>query len=185
MMNKMNKIKKPVIQQESGIQCVICQEGYNLAPQKLLGVYTYLSPLKLPPFPFPQKFYSTPSTPSLTPSKSPATPSLGISSVSHLNFIHLACHLTSLSTEKLQKPPRSEWENALIRNQHTKCNCWVPFREKLVTEREYAEGVAKMAGSVETVIREKGDMGFIGIHDLRQLIAMMCNGEDLSKNSLG
>ena len=42
-----------------------------------------------------------------------------------------------------------------------------------------------MAGSVETVIREKGDMGYIGIHDLRQLIAMMCNGEDLSKNSLG
>jgi hypothetical protein len=42
-----------------------------------------------------------------------------------------------------------------------------------------------MAGCLEQVLREKGEIAWIGLNDLKQLLAMMSNREDLSKNSLG
>lgn len=60
----------------------------------------------------------------------------GISSVSHFNCIHLKCHQAAARAELSLKKPKKEWEGAIIRNSHTKCNNWLPIKGKIGGEME-------------------------------------------------
>lgn len=46
----------------------------------------------------------------------------GVTTVTHFNLIHYKCHTEALKADKKLKPPKSEWEGATIRNQHTLTN---------------------------------------------------------------
>ena len=79
----------------------------------------------------------------------------GISSVSHFNCIHLKCHQAAARAELNLKKPKKEWEGAIIRNSHTKCNNWLPIKGKIGGEMEagvnkYFEACSK--GEVQIIL---------------------------------
>ncbi len=91
------------VEEETGLVCCICGDGYTYKPESCMGIYTFTKPIYLE-----EEF-------------------VGYSTVSHFNVIHFECHNTAMYADSRLKPPKTEWEGAEIRNQYTKCNSLLPL----------------------------------------------------------
>lgn len=66
------------LKEETGLVCCICREGYRYQPAKVLGIYTYTKRA------------------TLDESEPKQRKSLGYSTVTHFNVIHVDCHLAAI-----------------------------------------------------------------------------------------
>ena len=108
--------------EESGLACSICREGYKFQPAKVrkvceivrhisshfvflkvLAIYTYTTAC-------PVEEHEHPS------SGSSGRRTLGYSTVSHFNLVHVDCHTAAVR----QMRGRDEWESALLQNANTR-----------------------------------------------------------------
>ena len=119
-----------VLEEELGLACVICKEGYTLRPDDLLGFYIYVSAANV--------------LASIDTPDSDADYITAMNLVTHFNPIHLSCHKEAAKAEKNMKRPKGEWEGASIRNQHTRCNNWLPIWGPQIPRHDYESAVQKM-----------------------------------------
>ena len=150
-----------ILEEEDGLTCVICKEGYKLRPDDLLGFYIYVS--------------------SVTQNTSSGDILHIMSSVTHFNPIHLQCHKEAARAEKSMRKPKTEWEGATIRNQHTKCNNWFPVWGPQIPKHDYAGGVQWMYSSYPTVDNRLCNE----VYNLKILIEKFAYEESFSKESRG
>lgn len=167
------KNKKMETEEEKSISCIICHEGYNINPKNLLGVYMFS---KLHKIPDENVFFSDLQCKEVN----------GIGSVTHFNCIHLKCHGAAAKAELSLKKPKKEWEGAIIRNSHTKCNNWFPIKGEGVPLNDYETGVTKYFLSIEPLIRnDQQSRSWIVLNDLKNLMLKFGKQESLSKESKG
>ena len=77
----------------------------------------------------------------LTPQGNGFTTTVGYSTVTHSNFIHIICHTNAYKADANMRQPKKEWEGAIIRNDHTKCNNLFPLKGGKVQEEVYQTAV--------------------------------------------
>lgn len=152
---------------EKGLSCVICKEGYGLRPHEVLGFYVYAKP-----------------TPVNLADEHPTNQAdivNAVSNVTHFTVIHASCHENAAKAERSRGKPKSEWEGATIRNQHTKCNNWVPIRGPHTSDTVYFREVARMFSRAEPEICHLQN----AIHDLRLMLTRFGFEMNFSKDSKG
>eukprot|EP00358_Blepharisma_japonicum_P002481 CAMPEP_0202954788 /NCGR_PEP_ID=MMETSP1395-20130829/51131_1 /ASSEMBLY_ACC=CAM_ASM_000871 /TAXON_ID=5961 /ORGANISM="Blepharisma japonicum, Strain Stock R1072" /LENGTH=154 /DNA_ID=CAMNT_0049670607 /DNA_START=2456 /DNA_END=2917 /DNA_ORIENTATION=- len=84
-----------MLDEEAGLACVICKEGYTLRPDDLLGFYVFVTPVQV---------HTGIEHPT---GEGDVIPIMSL--VTHFNPIHLSCHREAARAEKNMKKPKSEW----------------------------------------------------------------------------
>jgi E3 ubiquitin-protein ligase UBR4 len=103
------------VEEETGLVCCICGDGYTYKPESCMGIYTFSKAVYLE-----EDF-------------------VGFSTVTHFNVIHFECHNTAMVADSRLKPSKSEWEGAEIRNQYTKCNSLMPLLGPKIEFSDYKQ----------------------------------------------
>lgn len=151
-------------------QCGVCHEGYTVKPGDLLGAYVFTMQCNIRASDnFTEKY----------------SPSIGTSTVSHFNLIHLSCHINAVKADKSMRPPKLEWEGATIRNAHTKCNNWIPIRGGTVTNDLYSNAVGRYFSNMRNIAKTEQPKFKIILHDLKSLLKKFAYEESFSHHSLG
>lgn len=168
-----DKGKQMEIEEEKSICCIICHEGYNINPKNLLGVYLFSKPHKIPD---ENVFLNELLCKEVN----------GIASVTHFNCIHLKCHSAAAKAELSLKKPKKEWEGAIIRNSHTKCNNWFPLKGEGILLNDYEAGINKYFVSIDAIVKnDLQSRSWIVLNDLKNLMMKFGKQESLSKESKG
>lgn len=107
--------------EETGLVCVICREGYKFQPSKVLGIYTYTKSC------------------SIHEGKPRKTKTVGYSTVTHFNVVHVDCHMNAVRLARA----RDEWESAALQNANTRCNGLLPLWGPQVPESAFASCLAR------------------------------------------
>lgn len=110
--------------EEDGLACMVCREGYRLRPTDLLGVYTYSKRVNLG-----------------VGSSGNARGDCVYTTVSHFNIIHFQCHQEAKRADAALKNPKKEWDGAALRNNETLCNNLFPVRGTTVPMGQYVRYV--------------------------------------------
>lgn len=79
----------------------------------------------------------------MSPNISGFITSFGYTTVTHSNFIHFLCHQNAYKADASMRQPKKEWEGAIIRNDHTKCNNLFPLRCGNLSEDSYYSMIEK------------------------------------------
>jgi hypothetical protein len=132
-----------------GLCCMVCREGYALQPGALLGAYAFTRAVPADELP---GCAPPPGASGNAPAGGWPGPSAGagaaggsmLTTVSHFNLIHAACHASARAADAALRQPKREWEGASRRNGDVLCNCLVPLRGGAVGETTYVAAVAAM-----------------------------------------
>ncbi|GER49260.1 E3 ubiquitin-protein ligase UBR4 [Striga asiatica] len=111
-------------EEEDGLACMVCREGYRLRPTDLLGVYTYSKRVSLG-----------------AGSSGSSRGDCVYTTVSHFNIIHFQCHQEAKRADAALKTPKKEWDGAALRNNETLCNNLFPLRGPSVPVGQYVRYV--------------------------------------------
>lgn len=140
-------VSKPAIEglddveeEEDGLACMVCREGYTLRPNDMLGVYSFSKRVNLGP----------------TNTASGGRGDCVYTTVSHFNIIHFQCHQEAKRADAALKNPKKEWEGATLRNNETLCNCIFPLRGPSVPLAQYARCVDQYWEHLNTLGRADG-----------------------------
>ena len=174
---KMSSQAKPNLQmfgiekfeEEKGMQCIVCHEGYAYKPKELLGVYVYTKPFMIKEEDF----------------ECPNKNTIGYSSVTHFNTIHLSCHGNAHRAEQSNRQPKGEWEGATIRNSHTKCNNWMPIRGGEVTSEAFIQAINKFFHNQNNIHKTTEEPFRLVIHNIKFLLRKFAYQESFSHYSKG
>ena len=71
-------------------------------------------------------------------------------SLSAFNIIHLSCHLDAVKADRALKPPKSEWEGAMLRNSRASCNSLLPLYNPTVHKMSFLGAVDRHFGTVSS-----------------------------------
>jgi len=142
---------------ESGLSCLVCQEGYSFKPDDALGAYVY--------------HYRCPMHSFLLTKAQTSCDGIGVMTITAFNVIHFECHTAATRGERAKKQPLSEWDAAMVRNQMVHCNAILPLRgPKLSTKNfmsalsSYLRGVSSSHGRSLTIV----------VHDLMFMLMRLC-----------
>lgn len=113
-----------VEEEEDGLACMVCREGYSLRPNDHLGVYSYSKRVNLG-----------------VGTSGSGRGECVYTTVSHFNIIHFQCHQEAKRADAALKNPKKEWEGATLRNNETLCNALFPIRGPAVPLVQYARYV--------------------------------------------
>lgn len=151
------------IGEETGLTCVICREGYRFQPSKVLAIYTFTrrSPLE--------------------EAERAVRKTMGFSTVSHFNLVHVDCHLAAVR----QARARDEWESALLQNANTKCNGLLPLWGPGITESAYAACLARHNTYLGEVTGQRDISYQATVHDIKLLISKFAQERSFSVESGG
>lgn len=140
-------VSKPAIEglddveeEEDGLACMVCREGYTLRPNDMLGVYSFSKRVNLGP----------------TNTASGSRGDCVYTTVSHFNIIHFQCHQEAKRADAALRNPKKEWEGATLRNNETLCNCIFPLRGPSVPLTQYARCVDQYWEHLNTLGRADG-----------------------------
>lgn len=151
------------IGEESGLACVICREGYRFQATKVLAIYTF-----------------TRRTP-IEESERSVRKTIGFSTVSHFNLVHVDCHLAAVR----QARARDEWESALLQNANTKCNGLLPLWGPGITESAYAACLARHNTYLAEATGQRDISYQATVHDIKLLILKFAQERSFSVESGG
>ena len=151
------------IGEESGLACVICREGYRFQPGKVLAIYTFTR--RAP----------------LEEAERAVRKTMGFSTVSHFNLVHVDCHLAAVR----QARARDEWESALLQNANTKCNGLLPLWGPGITESAYAACLARHNTYLAEVTGQRDISYQATVHDIKLLISKFAQERSFSVESGG
>ncbi|THU64013.1 hypothetical protein C4D60_Mb01t21950 [Musa balbisiana] len=127
------------VEEEDGLACMVCREGYTLRPNDMLGVYSYSKRVNLG-----------------ATSSASARGDYVYTTVSHFNVIHFQCHLEAKRADAMLKTPKKEWEGATLRNNETLCNCIFPLRGPSVPLAQYVRCVDQYWDNLNALGRADG-----------------------------
>ncbi|GAB2232789.1 hypothetical protein Drorol1_Dr00011846 [Drosera rotundifolia] len=138
-----------VEEEEDGLACMVCREGYSLRPNDLLGVYSYSKRVNLG--------IGTSAT---------ARGECVYTTVSHFNMIHFQCHQEAKRADAALKNPKKEWDGAALRNNETLCNSLFPVRGPSVPLGQYVRYVDLYWDNLNSLGRADGSRLRLLMYDI-------------------
>ncbi|KAK9683093.1 hypothetical protein RND81_10G116300 [Saponaria officinalis] len=157
-----------VEEEEGGLACMVCREGYSLRPNDLLGVYTYSKRVNLG-----------------AASSGSARGECVYTTVSHFNIIHFQCHQEAKRADAALKTPKKEWEGATLRNNETLCNALFPVKGPAVPLTQYVRYVDQYWDSLNALGRADGSRLRLLMYDIVLLLARFATGASFSVDCKG
>jgi len=142
-------------EEEDGLACMVCREGYSLRPTDLLGVYSYSKRVNL--------------------GVSPSGSSRGeyvYTTVSYFNIIHFQCHQEAKRADAALKNPKKEWEGATLRNNESLCNSLFPVRGPSVPLPQYIRFVDQFWDNLNALGRADGSRLRLLTYDIACLLPL-------------
>jgi len=109
-----------VQEEEDGLACMVCREGYSLRPTDLLGAYSYSKRVNLG-----------------VGASGSGRGECVYTTVSYFNIIHFQCHQEAKRADAALKNPKKEWDGATLRNNESLCNSLFPVRGPSVPLAQY------------------------------------------------
>ncbi|XP_062622353.1 E3 ubiquitin-protein ligase UBR4-like, partial [Saccostrea cucullata] len=151
------------LKEETGLTCCICREGYRYQPQKVLAIYTFSKRVYLDDF------------------ENKPRKSVGYTTVSHFNVIHVDCHTAAVRHAR----GREEWESAALQNANTKCNGLLPLWGPHVQESAFATCLARHNTYLQECTGVRDPSYLYNVHDLKLLIIKFAQEKSFSEESGG
>ena len=159
-----------VPEDETGLACLVCQEGYTFKPDDVLGAYVYHYRCPMHSF-------------LLTRAPTPSGECDGAMTITAFNVIHLDCHAAATRAERAKKHPLAEWDAALVRNQMVHCNAILPLDGPALPHARYGEAASHY---VLGLLQARGGPGTraravtVLVHDLMfSLMRLAYEGSDV------
>ncbi|XP_047958465.1 LOW QUALITY PROTEIN: auxin transport protein BIG [Salvia hispanica] len=154
--------------EEDGLACMVCREGYRLRPTDLLGVYTYSKRVNL----------------------GGGTSGSGrgdcvYTTVSHFNIIHFQCHQEAKRADAGLRTPKKEWDGAALRNNETLCNNLFPLRGPSVPTGQYLRYVDQYWDYLTALGRADGSRLRLLTYDIVLMLARFATGASFSTDCRG
>lgn len=171
------------VEEETGLVCIICREGAAFKPKELLGTYVYLKRA-----PLYDRCMGGASHFAFAPGQNSRSDH-GFSMVTHFSVIHYACHQAAAKHDRALRPPKEEWEGALIRNSETRCNSLLPLRTRgdAVPAPVYSGAVQQFFSDAQKIVGRM-DAPFQSqyhAHALRMLITRYANETSFNEDAKG
>ncbi|GMH20638.1 hypothetical protein Nepgr_022479 [Nepenthes gracilis] len=157
-----------VEEEEDGLACMVCREGYSLRPNDLLGVYSYSKRVNLGV-----------STSGSTRGECVYT------TVSHFNMIHFQCHQEAKRADAALRNPKKEWDGATLRNNETLCNSLFPVRGPSVPVSQYVRYVDQYWENLNALGRADGSRLRLLMYDIVLMLARFATGASFSVDCKG
>ncbi|XP_023737665.1 auxin transport protein BIG [Lactuca sativa] len=160
-------------EEEEGLACMVCREGYSLRPNDLLGVYTFSKRVNL-------------GVGSSTSGGSSSTRGDCVyTSVSHFNIIHFQCHQEAKRADAALKTPKKEWDGAALRNNETLCNNLFPLKGPAVPVAQYTRYVDQYWDYLNALGRADGSRLRLLTYDIVLMLARFATGASFSTDCRG
>lgn len=156
------------VEEEDGLACMVCREGYTLRPNDMLGVYSYSKRVNLG-----------------ATSSASARGDYVYTTVSHFNVIHFQCHQEAKRADAALKTPKKEWEGATLRNNETLCNCIFPLRGPSVPLAQYVRCVDQYWDNLNALGRADGSRLRLLTYDIVLMLARFATGAAFNKDCKG
>lgn len=128
-----------VEEEEDGLACMVCREGYKLRPTDLLGVYSFSKRVNLG-----------------VGTSGNTRGDCVYTTVSYFNIIHFQCHQEAKRADAALKNPKKEWEGATLRNNESLCNSLFPVRGPAVPLSQYIRYVDQHWDNLNALGRADG-----------------------------
>lgn len=157
-----------VEEEEDGLACMVCREGYRLRPNDLLGVYSYSKRVNLG-----------------VGTSGSARGECVYTTVSHFNIIHFQCHQEAKRADAALKNPKKEWEGATLRNNETLCNALFPVRGPAVPLAQYVRFVDQYWDNLNALGRADGSRLRLLMYDIVLMLARFATGASFSADCKG
>ncbi|KAL9261274.1 Auxin transport protein BIG-like protein, partial [Drosera capensis] len=157
-----------VEEEEDGLACMVCREGYSLRPNDLLGVYSYSKRVNLG-----------------VGTSASARGECVYTTVSHFNMIHFQCHQEAKRADAALKNPKKEWDGAALRNNETLCNSLFPVRGPSVPLGQYVRHVDLYWDNLNSLGRADGSRLRLLMYDIVLMLARFATGASFSADSRG
>eukprot|EP00246_Nothoceros_aenigmaticus_P013242 TRINITY_DN4479_c0_g3_i1.p1 TRINITY_DN4479_c0_g3~~TRINITY_DN4479_c0_g3_i1.p1 ORF type:complete len:905 (+),score=186.28 TRINITY_DN4479_c0_g3_i1:47-2716(+) len=168
-------VSKPIIEgleeieeEEAGLACMVCREGYRLRPTDMLGAYCYSKRVNLS--------YGM---------GGHAKAEWVYTTVSHFNVIHFQCHVEAKRADASLKNPKKEWEGAALRNSETLCNNLFPLRGPTVPLAQYARCVDHHWENLNALGRADGSRLRLLTYDIVMMLGRFATRASFSVDSKG
>ncbi|QCE12751.1 E3 ubiquitin-protein ligase UBR4 [Vigna unguiculata] len=130
-----------VQEEEDGLACMVCREGYSLRPADLLGAYSYSKRVNL----------------GVGSSGSARGGECVYTTVSYFNIIHFQCHQEAKRADAALRNPKKEWDGATLRNNESLCNSLFPVRGPSVPLAQYLRHVDQYWDNLNALGRADGN----------------------------
>ncbi|KAI1305185.1 E3 ubiquitin-protein ligase UBR4 [Halotydeus destructor] len=157
------------LDEESGLVCNICREGYQFQPTKVLGLYTFT------------KRCPVEAVEGHSPSAKSTRKTMGYSTVTHFNVVHVDCHMAAVRHAR----GRDEWESAALQNASTRCNGLLPLWGPQVAESAFASALARHNTYLQEATGHRDVNPQSSVHDLKLLLVKFATEESFSVDSGG
>ncbi|WCJ25516.1 auxin transport protein (BIG) [Euphorbia peplus] len=157
-----------VEEEEDGLACMVCREGYSLRPTDLLGVYSYSKRVNLG-----------------VGTSGSARGECVYTTVSYFNIIHFQCHQEAKRADAALKNPKKEWEGATLRNNESLCNSLFPVRGPSVPLAQYVRYVDQYWDNLNALGRADGSRLRLLTYDIVLMLARFATGASFSAESRG
>ncbi|KAL8471843.1 hypothetical protein ACS0TY_029181 [Phlomoides rotata] len=154
--------------EEDGLACMVCREGYQLRPTDMLGVYTYSKRVNLG-----------------VGSSGSARGDCVYTTVSHFNIIHFQCHQEAKRADAALRNPKKEWDGAALRNNETLCNNLFPLRVPSVPMVQYRRYVDQYWDHLNALGRADGSRLRLLTYDIVLMLARFATGASFSADCRG
>ncbi|KAI3669933.1 hypothetical protein L6452_41423 [Arctium lappa] len=155
-------------EEEDGLACMVCREGYSLRPTDLLGVYTFSKRVNLG-----------------VGTSGSARGDCVYTTVSHFNIIHFQCHQEAKRADAALKNPKKEWDGAALRNNETLCNNLYPLRGPAVPVAQYTRYVDQYWDYLNALGRADGSRLRLLTYDIVLMLARFATGASFSTDCRG
>ncbi|XP_062198953.1 auxin transport protein BIG-like isoform X2 [Phragmites australis] len=157
-----------VEEEEDGLACMVCREGYTLRPTDMLGVYAFSKRVNLG-----------------ATSAGSGRGDCVYTTVSHFNIIHYQCHQEAKRADAALKNPKKEWDGATLRNNETLCNCIFPLRGPSVPHGQYTRCVDQYWDQLNSLGRADGSRLRLLTYDIVLMLARFATGASFSTDCKG
>ncbi|KAM6549341.1 hypothetical protein CsatB_021017 [Cannabis sativa] len=157
-----------VEEEEGGLACMVCREGYSLRPTDLLGVYSYSKRVNLG-----------------AGTSGSARGDCVYTTVSYFNIIHFQCHQEAKRADAALKTPKKEWEGATLRNNESLCNSLFPVRGPSVPLAHYIRYIDQYWDNLNALGRADGSRLRLLTYDIVLMLARFATGASFSAESRG
>ncbi|TQD82010.1 hypothetical protein C1H46_032473 [Malus baccata] len=157
-----------VEEEEDGLACMVCREGYSLRPTDLLGVYSYSKRVNLG-----------------AGTSGSARGECVYTTVSYFNIIHFQCHQEAKRADAALKNPKKEWEGATLRNNESLCNSLFPVRGPSVPLAQYVRYVDQYWDNLNALGRADGSRLRLLTYDIVLMLARFATGASFSAECRG
>uniref|UniRef100_A0A1J3J544 Auxin transport protein BIG n=1 Tax=Noccaea caerulescens TaxID=107243 RepID=A0A1J3J544_NOCCA len=157
-----------VEEEEDGLACMVCREGYKLRPTDLLGAYSYSKRVNLG-----------------VGTSGSARGECVYTTVSYFNIIHFQCHQEAKRADAALKNPKKEWEGAMLRNNESLCNSLFPVKGPLVPLAQYLRYIDQYWDNLNALGRADGSRLRLLTYDIVLMLARFATGASFSVDSRG